>query len=68
MNAQPSFTEHLERLHHDQIEQQGQFALVIKACSFDIANLAEGGADCWERPPLAPIDPKRDTISMCLVF
>jgi len=24
---------------------------------------AEGGADCWARPPLPPIDEQRDSIS-----
>jgi DNA polymerase delta subunit 1 len=32
--------------------------------SFERALASEGGADCWARPKLAPINQKRDTISM----
>ncbi|TFY53620.1 hypothetical protein EVJ58_g9353 [Rhodofomes roseus] len=49
---QPSFAEVLERLKEDAGEAK------------DI----EGGADCWPRPKLGPIDEKRDTINFLPYF
>ncbi|KAF9245286.1 DNA polymerase family B-domain-containing protein [Melanogaster broomeanus] len=51
--------------------QNSSFADVLAQLSQSTASngsSSEGGADCWSRPKLAPINEKRDTISHTVVF
>ena len=57
----------LERLKEDAGEAKGTKRGVRNISILTTYADVEGGADCWPRPKLGPIDEKRDTISKCTV-
>lgn len=58
----------LERLKEEGTDAAGALPLCVVECLLmDLLIGTEGGADSWARPPLLPIDPKKDSISGRLV-
>lgn len=62
--VQSSFTEVLERLKEEAKDgQAGECALHSQRFQIKTSADVEGGSDCWSRPPLKPLDPRKDSIS-----
>ena len=67
-NKNGSFTEVLEKLKEEAKETGGANATpIIQTVSLmfllQYNTEAEGGSDCWSRPPIRNFDPKKDPIS-----
>lgn len=59
-----SFTEVLEKIKDEARESGGvSFRLKLKQHGAMFSLDAEGGSKSWPRPPLAPLDPSKDSIS-----